>query len=106
MRRDGRRLFRKTLAGFVPGLVLNVNHRSVTYGGRTMLGVAARLGSLGCATELCERWGAEVNCADVDGWTPLMEAAFRGNEAMAALLLRHGATDETHEVGGCRLKRA
>ena len=30
--------------GQTTSLELNVNHRSVTYGGRTMLGVAARLG--------------------------------------------------------------
>ena len=163
LRRDKRHLLRKMLAAVGPEL--DVNYRSETYGRRTMLGSAARIGSLGCATELCERWGAEVNCADVEGWTPLMvgpgapprhpfdvyrcsplytmlrmmwrapahlaandmassvtqrhtlrwmtwralfyrpwllEAAFRGNEAMAALLLRHGATDAGFEVGWCK----
>ena len=62
---------------------------------RTMLGVAARLGSLGCAKELLSHpWRADTNCPDVEGWTPLMEAAFRGNEAMAAALLASGAKDE------------
>jgi hypothetical protein len=28
----------------------------------------------------------------------MVEAAFRGNEAMAALLLRHGATDAGYEA--------
>ena len=54
LRRDKRTYLRKVLAAFGPEL--NVNYRSETYGQRTMLGSAARIGSLGCATELCERW--------------------------------------------------
>ena len=71
---------------------LDVNHRSATYGGRTLLGIAARLGSLLCAKELVNVFDADVDARDDEGWSPLMEAAFRGNEALACVLLEAGAT--------------
>ena len=71
---------------------LDVNHRSATYGGRTLLGIAARLGSLLCAKELVNVFDADVDARDDEGWSPLMEAAFRGNEALAFSLLDAGAT--------------
>lgn len=71
---------------------LDVNHRSATYGGRTLLGIAARLGSLLCAKELVNVFDADVDARDDEGWSPLMEAAFRGNEALACCLLEAGAT--------------
>ena len=71
---------------------LDVNHRSATYGGRTLLGIAARLGSPLCAKELVNVFDADVDARDDEGWSPLMEAAFRGNEALACCLLEAGAT--------------
>ena len=71
---------------------LDVNHRSATYGGRTLLGIAARLGSPLCAKELVKTFDADVDARDDEGWSPLMEAAFRGNEALACVLLEAGAT--------------
>ena len=73
---------------------LDVNHRSLTYGGRTLLGIAARLGSPSCAKELINGFGADVDVLDDEGWSPLMEAAFRGNEVLALILLENGATNE------------
>ena len=73
---------------------LDVNHRSVTYGGRTLLGIAARLGSPSCAKELINGFGADVDVVDDEGWSPLMEAAFRGNEVLALFLLENGAINE------------
>ena len=70
---------------------LDVNHRSATYGGRTLLGIASRLGSTLCAKELVQTFDADVDARDDEGWSPLMEAAFRGNEALACALLRAGA---------------
>jgi len=67
------------------------NRRWATYGGRTRLGVCCRLGSFECAEELITGWNADVNVRDDEGWTPLMEAAFRGNEAIARALLDAGA---------------
>jgi len=79
---------------------LDVNHRSATYGGRTLLGIAARLGSPLCAKELVTFFHADVDARDDEGWSPLMEAAFRGNEALACCLLEAGATSEG--VAGAR----
>ena len=73
---------------------LDVNHRSATYGGRTLLGIAARLGSPLCAKELVNVFHADVDARDDEGWSPLMEAAFRGNEALACCLLEAGAKSE------------
>jgi hypothetical protein len=73
---------------------LDVNHRSLTYGGRTLLGIAARLGSPSCAKELINGFGADVDVLDDEGWSPLMEAAFRGNEVLALFLLENGAINE------------
>lgn len=73
---------------------LDVNHRSATYGGRTLLSIAARLGSPACAKELVDGFGADVDARDDEGWSPLMEAAFRGNEALALFLLDAGAVNE------------
>jgi ankyrin repeat protein len=73
---------------------LDVNHRSLTYGGRTLLGIAARLGSPSCAKELVNGFGADVDVVDDEGWSPLMEAAFRGNEVLALFLLENGAINE------------
>ena len=42
--------------------------------------------------------GAAPDAADDEGWTPLMEAAFRGNERVAAALLARGARDEGFEA--------
>ncbi len=79
---------------------LDVNHRSATYGGRTLLGIAARLGSPLCAKELVTFFHADVDARDDEGWSPLMEAAFRGNEAIACCLLEAGAKSE--RVAGAR----
>ena len=79
---------------------LDVNHRSATYGGRTLLGIAARLGSPLCAKELVTFFDADVDARDDEGWSPLMEAAFRGNEALALCLLEAGAKSEG--VAGAR----
>jgi len=79
---------------------LDVNHRSATYGGRTLLGIAARLGSPLCAKELVNVFHADVDARDDEGWSPLMEAAFRGNEAIACCLLEAGAKSE--RVKGAR----
>lgn len=98
VRRDRPRRLRKLLERL--GDDLRVDHESVTYGRRTLLGVAARLGSVGCARELLShRWRANPCVRDEEGWTPLMESAFRGNEAMAVALLDAGAAASARERG-------
>ena len=64
---------------------LDVNHRSATYGGRTLLGIAAQL-SRRCARRApVKTFDADVDARDDEGWSPLAEAAFRGNEALACV---------------------
>lgn len=98
MRLDRPVSLRRALESLQPRL--DVNHRSATYGGRTLLGIAARLGSPLCAKELVTFFHADVDARDDEGWSPLMEAAFRGNEALALCLLEAGAKSE--RVAGAR----
>ena len=98
MRLDRPVSLRRALESLQPRL--DVNHRSATYGGRTLLGIAARLGSPLCAKELVTFFHADVDARDDEGWSPLMEAAFRGNEALACCLLEAGAKSEG--VAGAR----
>lgn len=44
--------------------------------------------------------GMNVDIRDGREWTPLMVAAFDGNEEMALLLLRYGASVNAHDPGG------
>ena len=44
--------------------------------------------------------GADVNCQDHDGWTPLVHACFNGRAAVVRLLLRRGANLEL-QVATC-----
>ena len=76
---------------------LDVNHRFASMRGRTLLGICAAMGRLSCAKELLNAWRRaptgelhktkhlipQCHLQDTDGFTPLMEAAFRGNETMA-----------------------
>ena len=76
---------------------LDVNHRFASMRGRTLLGICAAMGRLSCAKELLNAWRRaptgelhktkhlipQCHVQDTDGFTPLMEAAFRGNETMA-----------------------
>lgn len=80
------------------GADLDVNHRFASMRGRTLLGICAAMGRLSCAKELLNAWRRaptgelhepkyniipHCHLQDTDGFTPLMEAAFRGNETMA-----------------------
>ena len=76
---------------------LDVNHRFASMRGRTLLGICAAMGRLSCAKELLNAWRRaptdelhktkhlipQCHLQDTDGFTPLMEAAFRGNETMS-----------------------
>ncbi|MBY0403162.1 MAG: ankyrin repeat domain-containing protein, partial [Cyanobacteria bacterium] len=58
--------------------------------GSTLMIEAARLGDLGAAKTLLEK-GAKLNAANLDGWTPLHQAAFQNNPKMVSWLLSNGA---------------
>ena len=80
---------------------LDVNHRFASMRGRTLLGICAAMGRLSCAKELLNAWRRaptdelhktkhlipQCHLQDTDGFTPLMEAAFRGNETMAIQIM-------------------
>ena len=81
---------------------LDVNHRFASMRGRTLLGICAAMGRLSCAKELLNAWRRaptdelhktkhlipQCHLQDTDGFTPLMEAAFRGNETMAIQIMK------------------
>ena len=79
---------------------LDVNHRFASMRGRTLLGICAAMGRLSCAKELLNAWRRaptgepnynmipQCHVQDTDGFTPLMEAAFRGNETMAIEIMK------------------
>jgi ankyrin repeat protein len=58
--------------------------------GSTLLIEAAKLGDLGSAEILLKK-GANVNAANLEGWTPLHQAAFQNNPNMVSWLLSNGA---------------
>jgi len=81
MRRDSPKGLRRELLAL--GRDLDVDYAFASVRGRTLLGLCAAMGRLACAKELLRRWRPRCNVFDADGFTPLMEAAFRGNEHMA-----------------------
>ena len=92
------------------GADLDVNHRFASMRGRTLLGICAAMGRLSCAKELLNAWRRaptaelhktkhlipQYHMQDTDGFTPLMEAAFRGNETMAIEIMNRADT-----IPGC-----
>ncbi len=82
--------------GNTPALVaqldagLDVNTPSLLVGTRLLI-LAAAHGHKDTVQALLER-KADVNAADVTGWTPLHAAAYGGKPEIVQLLLDHGAT--------------
>lgn len=73
---------------------------------RTMLHLAAESGSPAVVELLLDRSrdpAAALEARDHLGWTPLFHAAWNGDAAVAALLLRRGAAIDVTESGGRRL---
>jgi ankyrin repeat protein len=83
---------RKNLAGMLIGAGADVNS-SNPYG-RTALQYAANGGHLEIVNMLLDA-GADANAATTDGLTPLKLAARRKFDAVADMLRRHGAVDES-----------
>lgn len=82
--------------GDTPALVaqldagLDVNTGTVLLGTR-LLALAAAHGHLDTVQAILDK-KADVNAADVTGWTPLHAAAYGGNPEIIRLLLARGAT--------------
>lgn len=58
----------------------------------TALHVVARRGAIKVVKVLLER-GANHSVATVDGWTPMLMAAFAGHVAVVAVILRNTSAD-------------
>lgn len=67
--------------------------------GKAALSLAVQSGDLRCVTALLEL-GAVVDVRDNDGWTPLMTAAYFGEEQILAALLAAGADVEAAAACG------
>jgi len=87
-KRDGVGPLRALLNRFAPPL--DINHRHTYMEGNTLLCFAARCGAFKCARELHAR-GALLDTADAGGFTPLINAAWRGDARMARWLCDQGA---------------
>ena len=87
-KRDGAAPLRALLSRFAGQL--DVNHAHSILEGNTLVNLAARCGALKCVAELHAR-GASLDAADWGGFTPLINAAWRGDERMANWLVDAGA---------------
>lgn len=90
---DNPSALRKLLQQF--GSQLDVNVQSPIHEANTLLNLAARCGCVKCAKDLLHRWGARVELGDDGGFTPLINAAWRGDGEMVRLLLSFGAETAT-----------
>ena len=95
---DNPSALRKLLQQF--GSHLDVNVQSPIHEANTLLNLAARCGCVKCAKDLLLRWGARVELGDDGGFTPLINAAWRGDGDMVRLLLSFGA--ETAPAGSSK----
>lgn len=68
--------------------------------GRSLLHVAVAGGSVDAALWLLDNKLADVNAADVQGETPLMRAAYLGQEQVIETLLNSGASLEARSLSG------
>ena len=87
-KRDGAAPLRALLSRFAAPL--NVNHAHSLLEGNTLMNLAARCGALNCVRELHAR-GAALDAADWGGFTPLINAAWRGDANMVRWLVGAGA---------------
>lgn len=68
-----------------------VNHQHSLLEGNTLANLSARCGALRCLQELVQNHGSRLDVPDNGGFTPLVNAAWRGDEPMVCWLLARGA---------------
>ena len=71
--------------------------------GLTALHLCAHHGAKDAARFLIEH-GADVDCVDAAGYTPLLSAAANGHDQIVAMLIERGAA-HTHRVRECPRRR-
>ena len=88
-----RRLLRVTESAVRDAGGLDIDYASALGAHRTLLHLASRVGAPRCVRLLLSL-GASPSTVDADGFSPLADACYRGNEAVAAMLLEAGASRE------------
>lgn len=96
--RDSPSSFERMISKVIPREDLRVNYSNDYLERNTLLLLAARHGKLNCMKFLVEKLGADVNCRDVGGLTPLLVSAYRGELSAVKWLLKQGCL--TH-LRGC-----
>lgn len=91
---DSVQSMRALLARHASG-ALNINAEHSIMEGNSLANLAARCGALRCLRCLYHDYGADLETADVGGFTPLLNAAWRGDAPMVRWLLEVGADATT-----------
>jgi len=77
-----------------------IDARAVDEFGQTLLHKAAREGDVEQVIRLINKYSAEINARDSDGWTPLLTSCIAGKTDVAIVLLEHGANPSLGDTEG------
>ena len=95
-KRDCKRLLQKIIRQYFPGREFtkhfNVNARSDLLEGYSLLNLAARYGRYSCINFILSELNAYPDTEDNGGFTPFLNACYRGDLAIVKLLLSKGAS--------------
>ena len=98
-KKDCKRRLEKLVCQYFPNLHgFNVNARSELLEGNTLLNLCTRHGRYACIHFLLKRFSADVEVADDGGFTPFLNACYRGDLAVVKLLYAYRACPD---VTGC-----
>jgi len=92
-KRDCKRILEKAIQKHFPSRRdFNVNARSDLLEGYSLLNLAARYGRFSCINYLLKKLHADPHTKDDGGFTPFLNACYRGDLAIVKLLLASGAS--------------